>query len=66
MRGELEVPFQMSFGGDETSARSMGIDCGGCDTTIGMQVSKIHAAVLNGSVYIPVMECLREVEGELG
>ena len=64
VRGSLGVPFQMSFKHSRDPGNVQTANCDIDGTTIGMQTEKIHAAILNGSLYVPVMECMREVENE--
>lgn len=64
VRGPLGVPFQMAFSHSRDPGHVQTANCNNDDTTIGMEAGKIHAAILNGALYVPVMECMREVENE--
>ena len=64
VRGPLEVPFQMAFSDPKDPRNTQTANCNTDGTTIGMQASKIHAAIMNGALYVPVMECMREVEND--
>ena len=64
VRGSLGVPFQIAFSHSKDPGNAQTANCNAPDTTIGMEVSKIYAAIMNGSLYVPVMDCLREVESE--
>ncbi len=63
VRFTLRVPFQISTP-ETTGTVSADVAYGPNSTTIGALVTKIHTAIQNGSLYIPVMECMREVEAE--
>ena len=60
VRGTLGVGFQISVDDGVNNKCTGGVD--GYNVTIGAQVSKINAAVQNGALFVPVMECLREVD----
>ena len=62
VRGPLKVPFQMAFSHSKDPGNVHTTNCGIDNTTIGMQAAKIHTAIMNGALYVPVMECMREVE----
>ena len=55
VRGTLSVPFAISV------CEGAGVCCGVDNVTIGAQVSKINAAIRIGALFVPVMDCLREV-----
>ena len=62
VRGPLGVPFQMTFSRSKTPGNVHPFaDCAFDHTTIGAQAAKIHTAIMNGALYVPVMECMREV-----
>lgn len=59
VRQHLRVPFQAeAFDPKTTISRSSS------GATIGSLLSTIHAAIRNGALYVPVMECLRLVHDE--
>ncbi|KAL6720046.1 hypothetical protein ACLMJK_001967 [Lecanora helva] len=62
VRGPLGVPFQMAFSHSKDPGGTQTLSWKNEETTVGMQVSEIHAAIMNGALYVPVMECMREVE----
>lgn len=64
VRGPLEVPFQMAFSHSKVPGYVQTASLNLEGTTIGMQASKIHASIMNGALYVPVMECMREVEDD--
>ena len=53
VRFHLSVPFQTAF---HCAESANGLD----KTSIGALLSKIHTAIQNDTLYVPVMECLRE------
>ena len=62
VRETLDVPFQISLE-DEDGGLGLPNRIGSLENlTIGAQVSKINAAIQNGAIYGPVMDCLRKAE----
>ena len=57
VRQQLKIPFQGQTFDPKTT-----VTPGSGDTTIGSLISTIHAAIRNGTLYVPVMECLRQVQ----
>ena len=64
VRGPLGVPFQMAFSHHRDPGHVRTMNVNNDDTTIGMEAAKIHTAIMSGALYVPVMECMREVEEE--
>ena len=62
VRGTLGVEFQISVEDGVDKKFMSGVD--GCNVTIGVQISKINAAIQNGALFVPVMECLRKIDNE--
>ena len=58
IRSELGIPFQSK---STTSDCKATLDGRGT-ASVGVLVSKIHAAIQNGEMFVPVMECLRAAE----
>lgn len=56
VRQQLRVPFQA-----ETFCQKTLVASDTNSVTIGSLISSIHAAIRNGVLYVPVMECLRHV-----
>ena len=64
VRGPLGVPFQIAFSRSQDPENKLQTPfCAIDNTTIGTQTAKIHAAIMNGALYVPVMDCMREVAG---
>ena len=60
VRQELGVPFQTAFS-KASNPDATWMDPSTNSATIGSLVTKIYTAIRSGALYVPVMECLREV-----
>lgn len=63
VRRELGVPFQTAYS-KASNPDATWMDPSSNSATIGSLVTKIHTAIRSGALYVPVMECLREVCSE--
>ncbi|MCJ1476316.1 hypothetical protein MMC13_004982 [Lambiella insularis] len=64
VRQELQVPFQNGKAPEKQEKDTPVVDFPVIDAhsaTTGSWVSKIYSAIRNGTLFVPVMECLREV-----
>lgn len=59
VRQELRVPFLAEPFDPKTT-----VTPGSSDAMIGSLISTIHAAIRNGSLYVPVMDCLRHLRDD--
>ena len=63
VRVQLGVPFNISFPHHFENPIASTVDAGAHHTTtIGTRTAKIHNAITNGSLFVPVMKCLQEIE----
>ncbi len=60
VRQELGVPFQTAFS-KASNPDATWMDPSTNSATIGSLVTKVYTAIRSGALYVPVMECLREV-----
>lgn len=63
VRRELGVPFQTAYS-KASNPDATWMDPSSNSATIGSLVTKIHTAIRSGALYVPAMECLREVCSE--